>query len=305
MLHMAQPYFGRYFRIPEDTTKADLEAVLRDLVKNERVSMKEVDQILNGLRAMAGERARFASRVELFVEQTEQTKQTELLTKLEAQYPTMKATLESYKISTKDMPAWEQVRKGLTPEVFDKALKLAEPTLLLVPPTTLQSKVEAINPAKDQNDTYTYTYELENNDLWNGGKKKIENKWRVAIVEGVQEVAQDAKIYDDKKTNYEMIKAWVKKYEEQGLDVMNDADAYLILIMKGLAEGKPVDLKTFTVLNGKNLTESSRVAWGGWRGVNVRLGRKEVDPDFSFSYDFLRLRGLVWVDVPQVYPFNF
>jgi len=229
-----------------------------------------------------------ASEYELSVEQTE------LLKNLEKQYSTMHDTLKIYHISTVGIPAWEQVKKGLTPEVLDKALKLQEPALLLVPPTTRKSKVEAINkhPAKGQKSD-TYTYELNNNDLWNGGKSQSENKWRVSIVEGIQDVQQDKEINDGKRTNYEMSKLWVKKYENQGLDVMNDADAYLTLMMKGLAEGKPIDPQTWCVLNGKNLTKSTLVALGAWSDGQVYLS--DGYPDRSYSY--LHLRGSVEVNV--------
>ncbi len=273
-------------------SRADLEALVTGLVENGDVSAETVNATLDRLRTKTHERLKTASTVE----QELSVEQAELLEKLEAQYPTMKATLERYEISTKGMPTWEQVKKGLTPEVLDKALKLAEPTLLLVPPTTRQSKVEAIDkhPAKGQKYD-TYTYELKDNHLWNGDKAKTENKWRVAIVDGIQNVAQDHEIYDGKRTNYEMSKLWVKKYEDQGLDVMNDADAYLTLMMKGLAEGKPLDPQTFTVLNGKNLTKSSSVASGRWYNAQVYLYSEYPDD----VYNNLRLRGSVGVDVPE------
>ncbi len=264
--------------------------MLSKLVETGSVSAEEIEAHLDRMRQTTGERIKAAAAIEgeLSIEQAE------LLKKLEADYPKMKATFERYEISTKGMPTWEQVKKGLSPEVLEKALKLAEPTLLLVPPTTRQSKVEAINkyPAKGQK-ADTYTYDLKNNALWNGGKSKTENKWRVSIVDGVQDVERDTEIYDGKRTNYEMSKLWVKKYEDMGLDVMEGADAYLTLMMKALAEGKPVDPKTLSVLNGKNLTESTLVALGGWDSARVNLDR--VDPDFTAGY--LRLRGSVGVDV--------
>jgi len=220
----------------------------------------------------------------------------ELVSQLEAQYPTMKASLERRKISTKGMPTWERIKKGLTPEVLDKALKHKEPALLLIPPTTRQSKVEAIdnNPATCQKSPVR-TYALSDNNLWNGGKSQTEKKWRVSIVEGVEDVAQDNNIYDGKRTNYEMSKLWVEKYEKEGLDVMNDADAYLILMMKRMDEGKPVDPKTYTVLNSKNLTKDAHVADGFWDHDQVNLNGGNPDSVRAV----LRLRGSVGVDVPE------
>lgn len=283
------------FRTPalkslDDVNRDDLQALVEGLVEANPALAEEVNARLDRMRKTTGQRLKAASEIELSVEQAE------LLEKLEVQYPTMKTTLERYEISTIGMPTWEQVKKGLTPEVLDKALKLTEPTLLLVPPTTRHSKVDAINkhPAKGQKYD-TYTYELKDNNLWNGGKAKTENKWRVLIVEGVQDVAQDEQIYDGKRTNYEMSKLWVKKYEDQGLDVMNDADAYLMLMMKGLAEGKPLDPRTYTVLNGKNLTKSSDVAYGYWFNVQVYLYYDRP----GVVFNVLRLRGSVGVDVPE------
>ncbi len=220
--------------------------------------------------------------------------QKELVSQLEAQYPTMKASLERRKISTEGMPTWERIKKGLTPEVLDKALKHKEPALLLIPPTTRQSKVYAIdkNPAACQKQD-TYTYKFHDNNLWNGGKSQTENKWRVSIVEGVEDVAQDNEIYDGKRTNYEMAKLWVEKYEKEGLDVINDADTYLTLTMKRMDEGKPVDPHTNTVLNGKKLTKDSPVAYGFWFPALVYLHR--VFPGGVVRH--LRLRGSVGVDV--------
>lgn len=274
----------------DDLSQDELKSLLAGVVEAHPDLAEEVNARLDSMREMTGQRLKAASEVKLSVEQAE------LLNKLEADYPKMKATLERYEISTKGMPTWEQVKKGLTPEVLDKALKLAEPSLLLVPPITRQSKVEAINknPAKGQKYD-TYTYELNDNNLWNGGKSETEKKWRVSIVEGVQDIPQDDEIYDRKRTNYEMSKLWVKKYEDQGLDVMNDANAYLTLMMKGLAEDKPLDPETYTVLNGKNLTKSSGVAVGAWSSVQVVLNFGNPDGVNSV----LRLRGSVGVDVPE------
>lgn len=268
----------------------DLRTILEKTVETHPELAEEINARLEEMTRTTGERLKAAS----VVEQELSVEQAELLKNLEAQYPNMKSTLERYKISTKGIPTWEQVKKGLTPEVLEKALKLSEATLLLIPPTTRQSKVEAINKHPAEGQKYdTYTYELNDNDLWNGGKSKTENKWRVSIVDDVQDVEQDNEIYDGKRTNYEMSKLWVKKYEDQGLDVMNDVDAYLTLMMKGLAEGKPFDPKAYTVLNGKNLTKSSLVAVGRWGGA--RVGLYYDNP--GYTYDNLRVRGSVGVDV--------
>lgn len=282
------PFRTQQLRSLDGVSPDELRSILEQTVEAHPELAEEINGRLDHMRRTTGDRLKAASTVELSVEQAE------LLETLEQQYPKMQATFERYEISTKGMPTWEQVKKGLTPEVLDKALKLSEPTLLLVPPTTRQSKVDAINKHPVKGQKYdTYAYELRDNNLWNDGNSKTENKWRVAIVDGVQDIEQDNEIYDGKRTNYEMSKLWVKKYQEQGLDVMNDADAYLTLMMNGLAEGKPLDPQSFTVLNGKNLTKTSRVAGGYWNDDQVCLD----DSDPYGVYNLLRLRGSVGVDV--------
>lgn len=276
-----------------DPYHGNARSEIRNMVEQGLISPEDLAELAQELQATRKQTETSVVRV---LEETLGARegQVELLKNLEAQYPAMKATLERYEISTEGMPTWEQVKKNLTPEVLDKALKLTKPSLLLIPPSTRQSKVEAIDKHPARGQKYdTYTYALKSDDLWNDGKSASKN-WRVSIVDGVQDVAQDKEIYDGARTIYEISKLWVKKLEDQGLDVMNDVDAYLTLMMKGLAKGKPVDPNTYTVLNGKNLTKSSGVAVGLWGSDRVRLGYG--DP--GVFYD-LRLRGSVGVDVPE------
>ncbi len=221
--------------------------------------------------------------------------QSEFLEKFEIQYSSMKATLERYEISTEGMPTWGQVISGLTGEVLRKASRLQEPTLLLISPTTRQSKIEAINKHPVEGKGHdVFTSFLEDHDFWNGGKSQSENTWRVSIVEGAQDVQPDPEINNGQKTNYEMAKAWISKLEKQGLEVMEGADVYLTLMMRSLAEREPIDQKYLTILNAKNLTESSCIAKGCWLD-EVRLSISIPDfPDSEF-----RLRGLVWIAVSQ------
>lgn len=212
------------------------------------------------------------------------------------EYASMLTTFEHYEIDPTGAPSKEAIQKALTFEVLQKATRLKKPRLLLIPPTTRQEKVEAINahPVSGQwHHASILAYPFDN-DLWNGGKPETERHWRVSIVEGVQNVPQDPKIYDGKKTNDEMAKEWVAKLEVQGLDVMNDADTYLTLMMKGLAEDKPIDANTYTILNAQNMTKFSRMAYGDWSDDVVSLFY--VFPADSNPY--LRLRGSVRVDVP-------
>lgn len=193
------------------------------------------------------------------------------------------------------MPTWDKIKEGLTPEVLDKALKLKEPALLLIPPTTRQLKVEALNKHKVEGQEHdTYTHDLKNDDLWHSGESEKNKKWIVAIVEGVQEVEADENIDPVQMTNHKMSKAWKEKFKSQGLDIMEGADAYLTLMMKSLQEGTPLDKKYWTVLNAKNSEQTSFVAGGG-------CGCDRVYLDYGYpsrSYHSLRARGSVRVDVP-------
>ncbi|MBU0667706.1 hypothetical protein KJ951_04405 [Patescibacteria group bacterium] len=95
-----------------------------------------------------------------------------------------------------------------------------------------------------------------------------------------------------------MSKLWVIKYEKESIDVVEDAHVYLILMMKGLVEGKPVDSRTYTVLNGKSLTKESLfplMATGNWFDGRVILDN--VSP--AGVDHVLRLRGSVVVNMPQ------
>ena len=277
-----------------EVTEEDLVAELKNRVAEGKLSFGSVQE----LTALFGQTRPLLKDAVSGVGEKESrelsVEQADLLKTLEGQHPAMQKALERVEIPVAGMPSWEAIKAGLTLEVLDKALKMQEPTLIMVPPTTRQSKVDAINehPAKGQKHD-AYTYELQNNDLWNGGKAKTENRWRVAIVEGTEDVMPDPEITDGKKTNYKMAKAYVEKYAKDGLDVINDADTYLPLMLKALADGKPVDPKTFTVLNAKNAKEASDLARGDWGGARVNLDN--AYPGDSGGY--LRLRSLVGVDV--------
>lgn len=278
-----------------DPYRGNARNEIKKMVEQRQVSPEDVIEL--GEEMLEERRKQSKTSVARVLEGTpELAEQAELLKNLEVQYPAMKSALERYAISTEGMPSWEQVKQGLTPEVLNKALKLEKPSLLLIPPTTRPSKVEAIDrhPAEGQ-ERNTHTYEMDDDNLWNGGEAETDKKWRVSIVEGVEDVEQDLEIYDGRKTNYEMTKEWVAKLEARGLDVMNDADTYLTLMMKGLVEGKPVDQKTFTVLNGKNLKKGALVALGRW-SVDRFLLVSDLPHISSIN---LRLRGSVGVDVPQ------
>ena len=133
--------------------------------------------------------------------------QAELLTNLEAQYPTMKASLERRKISTRGIPNWAQIKQGLTPEVIEKSLKLKEPALLLIAPTSYASKARAILHHPPQGQEYGHKIDhLKENSIWNDGKCSTEKQWQVKVAEGVENIEADPAI---KEARAKMIKDFI------------------------------------------------------------------------------------------------
>lgn len=253
-----------------------------------------------------------------------------LLVVFEKQYSdmiaTMIAALEKFELVHGDrsviyreapsvsVPSWGKIKNKLNAEVLAKARKLEEPILLLIPPVSRQTMVQAIDApyiVKDPKPFRRYygshfsfggdafcdvrmrgyatsTFMLDDNDLWNGGEPEgKELSWEVTIVTGVRDIKADKAITG---TNYQRAKEWVKKYSDLGVDVMNDARTYLALVIRSLAAGEPIDKKSWTVLNAKNCTETSLVGYGGWRGGLVYLYNGPV-----LDRDRLRLRGSVRV----------
>ncbi len=204
------------------------------------------------------------------------------------QYAIMLKTLQRYKISLDCVPDWETIRKNLTPEVLEKARKLDEPALLLIPPVSRQAMVEAVNVHKASEEYDTNVWDIERDDLWNGGKpegKKL--AWEVSIVTGLQEVEEGKTIKGD---DYQRAKAWIEHYNDQGVDVINDARTYLTLMIRNLDIGKPVDKQNWTILNAKNFSENSPLAFG-FLLKNDRIALRYVYPRGKN----IRVRGAVRV----------
>ncbi len=256
----------RLEEVPLEEAQKEAEIAQERMLRLAGATKEEINKILHRTKTTM-----MAERRELTIEDAE------LLAALEKQYEQMTATLASYQlfILKLPMPSWEQIKGKLNAEMLEKARKLEEPTLLVVPPVSRQAMVEAIDAHKVSGQTNdTYTYELGDDNLWNGGKPEgKEPPWEVTIVTGVRDVkASKAMI---KGTNYHRAKAWVEKYEGQGLDVINDARTYLTLMMRSLTAGKPIDKKFWTVLNAKNLTgedvREGLVARGWWCDDRVCL----------------------------------
>ncbi|WP_437626014.1 hypothetical protein [Sorangium sp. So ce1151] len=231
-------------------------------------------------------------------EQTDRSlEEAELVHALEAQHQQMSATLRRYEIPTEGMPTWESVRRALTSELLKKVQKLKEPALLLISPTTRKAKIEAIEAHPIDAQLYeTDAEDVEDNNLWNNDIDKSENTWRVVIAEGAQDVKADPDVANnpDGYADYVNIAAaWTRKLEAQGLEVMQGADTYLTLVMKSLAEEKPIDTNTFTALNASRLSDPyDQIAYGKWNDGQLCLFTS-VTVDIIEIYPKFRLRGMI------------
>lgn len=220
---------------------------------------------------------------------------------LEEEYAQMLKTLEHYEIAATGVPTKKQIKEALRAremEVLKKATKLKKPRLLLVPPMTRQQCVQKMQEHRVKGqEGGVYTVDGFNDDnLYNGGRPEQDLEWKVMIVEGTENVPQDENIYDGQRNSCQMVKMWVEKLQNQGLDAINDARTYALLMMKSLVEGKPIDTKTQIVLNAMNLTEEQYVIFGYFNSYLHAVGFRWSD---SFLLNrVLRCRGSVGVNVP-------
>lgn len=217
-----------------------------------------------------------------------------LLLALEKQYPNMRKALEAYKISTKGMPPWRHIKKGLTQDVLRSAMKLTEPSLLLIPPTTRKEKYTAINTYPTANPE-EWRINLNDDKAWSPESERSGGEWcywRAVIVEGAQNVDVEhdpflRTLVNDVREPIRLgVADWVDVLKSQGVNVMEGADAYMTLMMKSLVEGRPIDTRTYTVLNAKHLDQ--------------RTERSHLSPDWTYyprvSFGALRGRDRVWLD---------
>jgi hypothetical protein len=228
-----------------------------------------------------------------------QEQREQLIAGLEKQYQKALLVLKKYALPfashhNVQVPTWEQIKAGLTPGILDKVAKLREPLVLMIPGTEIQDKIDAINyNARPHSfESRVQIPDHENIELWNGGSQYMHAKWRIGIAEGQPEIEADPKISGD---NYEMAQSWLLTYQGQGLDVINDLDTFLVLIMHAQAAKKPLNVKTLTVLNAKNLKPGERLGYGKFDGDQVYLGTAHS----NIFFKNIRLRPIVWVNPAQ------
>lgn len=214
--------------------------------------------------------------------------------KYRGQYDAAIRSLAAFGIDHKEAPSWEDIAARLTPEKLALVEKLEGAQLVLVPPQSRQDLVKAINSkAGDhgmKNDVYTY--ESEDDQLWNNGKSEKDLRWEVAFVDGRQEVPYNAQLQDG-KTAYEQVKALRALHEQNELQILTGARLYLSLMMQGLIAKAPIDQKYWTVLNAEVVAKDEKSLLGGGRWNTDQVSLYYAYPDFSSGN--LRLRGAVIV----------
>ncbi len=219
---------------------------------------------------------------------------SELLGNLEKQYHDQVFDLARTGQVNEDIPSWEDINGKITPEIIMQSFRMAkiggEPFGLLVPDNTRYDKAGVIDRypiCPDQ--AYINFIKEDYNNLWNGGRDwPQKGEWEFLIVDGSPEVKYDRTI---KGSNFQRAKAWVEKYAKEGLDVLTGADPYLSLVRQNLLRGVPMDQKTFTVLNAKNLQPGEDLSSGDWVSGEINLAT--YPPDCKFT--ILRLRSCIKV----------
>lgn len=228
------------------------------------------------------------------------------------------------------LPGKEEILKSLTPGKFRLYQKMKadglEPKLQITPIAfeirTLGKRIDAKKAELEKEMgigmTETYVsggvgdaelrYEPTSVKAVKGGKKiKItggvsKSEWikrhggfLVDFVPMKQNLKADPEVQmaaDRKTVNFNAVQAdkYFTKLGAAGLKPMS-YESYLLAQMRALKAGVPLEKDNYTLLLGSNLTDSQYLAYGGWGGVGVDLGR-------FFGADRLgdlRLRGSVGV----------
>ena len=98
---------------------------------------------------------------------------------------------------------------------------------------------------------------------------------------------------DNKKTDYEKIKALLQNKKDQGLDVLNDFNDCLTLAMKSLIEQKPLNVNSVTVLNAESITAASHLALFSYSDKFLKVVTKLP----GYSSDPFHVRGLLEINI--------
>ncbi len=193
--------------------------------------------------------------------------------KYQGQYELAIKSLDAFGIDHKEAPSWNDITARLTAEKLALLEKLEGAQLILVPPKSRQDLVKALNGKVGQHGMQreAYTWQLENDALWNNGKP--ENlAWEVAFVDGRQDLPYNEEAQAG-KSSHEQVKALRSLHEKDGVGTLIGARSYLTLMMQGLVANQPTDEKNWTVLNAEVVAKDEKALLGGgdWGGARVDL----------------------------------
>ena len=176
----------------------------------------------------------------------------ELLPRIDQQFEDRLDTLKQFGFLTEDgkakegdvrPPSFEKAMNTFTPEELEIASHFQRPILLLIPETSLEAKVEALDSFKGNVQKYTRVpSEFKETD---SGSKKITG-WRAVIIEGAREmeVYEDDNIKDKLKERLENRKAKKKDTFLKGMD----RHKYIMLTMEAMKNGDLIDQNNWTIL---------------------------------------------------------
>ena len=143
-----------------------------------------------------------------------------------------------------DPPSYEAVKNSFTRAELELALTFHQPTLLIIPESSLTFKIRALSKCKEAVLKHeTYVHELYKTT--DTGPDRIAG-WRAVIVDGIPEM--ETVPGDDINARFA---DRVKKRTEQRnkLDKGMDRHKYCHLMMESVRAGSPVDRKMFTFLD--------------------------------------------------------
>ncbi len=229
------------------------------------------------------------------------------------------ATLFEVGIGDKPLPNAEQVKRALQdirPEQWQEIGKFKEPTLVVVPhPAKLERYEKAINrpdvktPCGAANDAYFSEFTKGSFDKaclaakgslsHPEGKALDEGKilgYRFVVTDGASDVTDQggdwnkAKIGTRTPKNQERIDLFKAHFDPKSMTGLDDP-AYLLLQMRAMRKGVPLDRNTYTML--ERVQRDGGVAFGYWNDVRAEFNYANLDR----GYDRARLRASVMGEI--------
>ena len=214
--------------------------------------------------------------------------------KYRGQYDLALKALDAFGIDRKEAPAWNDIATRITPEKLALIEKLEGAQLILIPPQSRQDLIKALNSKVGEHGIKheAFTWQLENDAIWNSKKAENNLSWEIEFVDGRQDIPYNEKVQAG-KTAHEQVKGLKALNEQKGFVTLTGARAFLSLMMQGLVAGKPTDKDFWTVVNANVVANDKNAILGGgdWGGAQVNL--RDGFPD-SRRTD-LRVRAAVRV----------